>query len=955
MAQPHSPPLHQADSPNQVDSLVTLGRLALSGSDFDRAKPLTLLGYLSLEGAKARRHLAELFWPKAANPLASLSVELSRLKKQLGDCVAAEGGQVTAQLGCDVRAFLEALEQHDYARATELYTGPFLDGVQLSEVSAELTEWVYSTREFLAGRVCEAFLSLGEQRAAEGKFSEAALSAKEACIKQLTGTLEVEQLQRAYTLLVADAHPWAVKLKEEARDLGVPLTLDEAGARRQLRPARSKEVSLPTFATDFIGRENEIKSVAELLCGEARLVSVVGLAGMGKSRLAVEVLRQVQTETLFSGGVYPVWLVALSRADEVPTSFANALDLELTGKDVLEQLAQRLGDQKSLVYFDNFEHVMASAPFLSDLLTRCPNLSILVTSRERLNLAEEWVVWLEGLAFERSLGDAPTKETSEAARLFVRRARRGDASFVADEETRKAVETVCRRVEGSPLAIELAASWTRVMSCADIAAQLTGDLALLSTNLRNVPERHRSIEAAFEYSWQLLSDEERRVLRELSVFRGGFSRVAAQEVVGAGLSLLASLVDKSLLVMLEGGRFGRHPLLYAFTQRRLAEQGDLEALRGRHAAYYRAFLAAHVSQLEQPDSSDSRAVLNFEQEVSNVQLAWTYWLEHAQGDAVAAALPALWQYFDFSGRSQEGVTLFASASDHFAALGRHTELRATLLRYQADMLYRLSHFEDALCVAQEGLKLTSQNTYQRSATLRVLGTIYRVLRRTGEARSAYQQALSLHAGEDSHRARLLTNLASLEAAPNVGNLERAAQLFEESLALKRALGDDAETARTLYNYAALLRAQGNVGASKGTLYECLAKCTSSGFEPLVPYAQNLLGKIVSREGNYEEGRGYLLQALQEAENAKDRYLICIILVNIAYLTAAIRAEHAVKLLGAAYTLRDLLGLSPLEEDEDYQQAAGIAHASLSATTFAAAWREGKSLTLEEALHVAKKV
>ena len=611
---------------------------------------------------------------------------------------------------------------------------------------------------------------------------------------------------------------------------------------------------------------------------------------------------------------------------------------------MLEQTSQKLADQSSLLYFDNFEHVIKSAPFLSALLTRCPNLKILVTSRERLNLEEEWVVWLGGLGFSAQAGP------SEAEALFVARAKRADVSFGASGKTPEAVTDICRLVEGSPLALELAASWVRVMDCGEICERLRGSLDVLSTRLRNVPERHRSIEAAFEHSWRLLNGEERRVLRELSVFRGGFSREAAQEVVGAGLSVLASLVDKSLLVMREGGRFGRHPLLYDYTRRRQAEHGELDALKGRHAAYYRAFLEGCAPQSQGPGS---QAVLgSIEQEFSNIQLAWADWLARAQGDAVAAVLPALWRYFDFSGRSQEGNLMLASASERFAALGAHAELRASLLLRQAQLLYRLSRFEPALQAAKESLALSRSDT-QRAAALSALGTVYRVLRRSDEARGAYQQALSLLGPslDPSLRAKLLTNLASLEAAPDVGNVERAAQLYEESLALKRTLGDDAMTARTLYNYASLLQKRGQPEAER-TVRECLSKCLSAGYRPLEPYAQNLLGKALARRGEQGEGRRSLRRALQGAENTKDRYLISAIMVNLAYLGATTRADQAVKLLGAAYALRQPLGIS-LEGDEDYRQVADLAHTALPTPEFDAAWREGQLLTLAEALHLAR--
>ena len=391
--------------------LITLGRLALEGSDFERTKPLLLLCYLCLEGPQERRHLAELFWPRAANALASLSTELSRLKKHTGEVFEADDVRVYPRLRSDAKVLLDAAERKEYGRAAALYTGDFLLEVNAQEVSAELREWVERTRTFLAARVCEARLTLGERAAKSGDFAGAAQHAAEAS-EPLMLTPGTEQLRRAYTLLVAGEHPQATQLRLRADALGLP-ELTPGAARRRLCP---NQPSLPTYNTSFVGRSSEVRTVTDLLRGEARLVTLVGMAGMGKSRLAVEVIR-VQAEPF--ADIYPVWLVALTREDEVLSALAGALGLELDGSDVLGQITQYLAPKRCLLYFDNFEHVIGAAPFLSDLLTRCPNLKVLVTSRERLNLEEEWVVWLEGLP-----GADSADGLSEAAQLFVERAKR---------------------------------------------------------------------------------------------------------------------------------------------------------------------------------------------------------------------------------------------------------------------------------------------------------------------------------------------------------------------------------------------------------------------------------------------------------------------------------------------------------------------------------------------------
>ena len=311
------PQLHSSP-PDRPEHLVNLGRLTLEGSAFERTKPLLLLTYLCLEGPKARRHLAELFWPRAANALASLSTELSRLKKRLGDVLEADDLNVYPRLRSDARAFLDAVDGKDFLRATELYTGGFLPDVSVQEGSVELGEWLESTRAFLAARACDALLSLGEQAAHEGRFDEAARRAETAASEPLMAALDTEGLRRAYALLAAAEHPRTAALRRRGEALGLAFDvfdLTPEGARRRLRP--QSRLNLPTYGTSFVGRSAELGAVTDLLRGESRLVTVVGPAGMGKSRLAVEVARALQAEGSFPDGLYPVWLVALTKAEEV--------------------------------------------------------------------------------------------------------------------------------------------------------------------------------------------------------------------------------------------------------------------------------------------------------------------------------------------------------------------------------------------------------------------------------------------------------------------------------------------------------------------------------------------------------------------------------------------------------------------------------------------------------------
>ena len=889
--------------------LVTLGDLTLEDSDFDRTKPLLLLCYLCLEGSKERRHLAELFWPGAADPLASLATEFSRLKRHLGNVVDADASHARAFLQTDAQIFLRALERQDLNQAAAVYKGAFLNGVTLKTVSAELEEWVYGTREFLAGRACDALLGLGEAAARRGDFTEAARRAHKACTQVQPTVLQPERLRRAYTLLVADNHPWATTLQKEARNLNLFLDAGKVEARQRLRPTRGD--ALPGDATSFVGRGAEIRDVAALLRGEARLVTVVGLAGMGKSRLAAEVVRNLQAEGVFPDGVYPVWLVALTRPDDVPTALARALGLVKGQEDPLEGIARHIEDKRALVYFENYEHVIEGAPFLSELLARCPKLKILITSRERLNLEEEWTFWLEGLPFKRQ---GETGDLSEAAQLFVQRAKRVAHDFSPTEKDLSAVEETCRRVEGSPLAVELAASWTRVMPCADIAMHLRENQEVLQTTLRNVPERHRSIEAAFERSWKLLSAEERRVLRELSVFRGGFSREAAGAVVSAGLSVLVSLVDKSLLKLGEDGRFGRHPLLYEFTRAKLSRETlEPSSVYKAHAAYYSAFLGERRPLLEHSQSGDVAA--DIERELDNIKTAWSWWLQHELTSLVLAA-KALGAFFRSSHRAAEGVTLLSQASEIGKDAPGLQLTRATLLLTIANLILQATEqpeqLDRAVALVSESLHLfdVCDDREGVAQASKVLGGIAWRRSRYGEARMFFERSLEnfRSLGNLTEQAGLLGNLGLI--AYSTGAYDAAKQRLGEAVSGMRQVGHHYGLALFLFNIADLeINYAGDLEAATSALAEALNISQHHHFTGLVPKIFKLSGKLAMRQDKLGEAVRWFSEALvvfTESSNLQEEVSVRIYLAHAELRSGEV--ERAVKHLLSSLTSARELGV-----------------------------------------------
>jgi predicted ATPase/DNA-binding CsgD family transcriptional regulator len=391
---------------------------------------------------------------------------------------------------------------------------------------------------------------------------------------------------------------------------------------------------LPHQPTAFIGRERELSEIAALLADpNCRLLTLVGTGGIGKTRLALQAAAgQIPC---FVNGVYFVALNPVHSTDLMAAAIASALQISLYGsEDPRLQIIHYLHEKHMLLIMDNFEHLLEGTGLLTDILQVATGVKFLATSRERLNIQEEWVLELEGLSFPDGHTTDPSASYS-AVQLFVQRARQIKSKFSLSENA-EAIKTICQRVEGMPLGLELAATWLRAMSCQQIAAQIGRSLDFLTTPLRNVPERHRSLRAIFDQSWNLLSSAEQDVLMRLSVFRGGFNLEAAEQIAGASLSLLAGLTDKSLIRLNASGRYDMHELLLQYASDKLAEAGETNSTAHRHLDYFMKLADQAESYLfgsEQMVWFD-----RLEVELDNLRTAVTWSIKSETGLHLASAL-----------------------------------------------------------------------------------------------------------------------------------------------------------------------------------------------------------------------------------------------------------------------------------------------------------------------------
>lgn len=396
--------------------------------------------------------------------------------------------------------------------------------------------------------------------------------------------------------------------------------------------------------TSFFGRDAEMGDISALIRNPlCRLLTLVGPGGIGKTRLALEAINN-QPDS-FPDGLYIAYLQALPSADVLVSTIAETLGFRFEpDADPQEQLVDYLRHKSLLLVLDNFEHLLDGASLVGNIVALAPALKVLVTSRERLCLQEEWVYEVGGLAYPRNDGEADI-ETYGAVQLFVNGARRVSPHFRLTGLCKPPVARICRLVGGMPLGIELASAWTRALPCEEIAREIERSLDILESSARNAPPRHRNMRAALEPTWRQLTEEERRVFMKLSVFRGGFTREAAESVAGATFRVLLSLVDKSLLRLDANGRYTIHELLRQYGEEQLgASPQQQEVTLDLHCACYMSLLT-RCEQLFVYLGRQKEALAIMKNELENMRLAWRRAVLQERFLEMAHAGEALWSFF----------------------------------------------------------------------------------------------------------------------------------------------------------------------------------------------------------------------------------------------------------------------------------------------------------------------
>ena len=740
---------------NAAPRLIALGNVHLEPFGFAQAKPLLLLVYIALEGEQSRDHLRELFFPNASNSAASLRSTINRVRQVCPEAFEGTGLRLRTSVTCDASQVLYALEHQDLERAVTTYTASFLEDVEIPEVHPELLEWIQTMREYLARGVAEARVNLAE-RALENAD---VLGAR-------------EHLEMAQQI---------PGLKQLEPSLVQRLAALEAQLEFNLEIPKPKAIpnNLAQSMTTFIGRSRESQHILELLQEDARLVSLVGPGGVGKTRLALETARQTLQLEIFSDGVFMVMLEAITDLETLLSRIVLALKLSLKpDAPVLEQIIGGIADRRILLVLDNFEHLLEHAVHLTRLLEQCPNLRMIVTSRERLNLHSEWVTPLGGLSL--------ISEQDAALELFLDRAARIGIHTLTPEEQNDALE-ICKLVHGFPLAIELAVPLLRALSLSELRADLGRNLDLLDNTLRDTPERHRSIRAVFEHSWKMLTPLEQHALAQLAVFRGGATREAIGAITATKLQTLASLTDKTLVQRDENTRFGIHPLLYQFTFQKLLELPDFEASFAHHSDYYLNKLEQDTSQIRR--SNAANAMNNIEAELENIRAAWSHAIQYRQAARLEKVQDVV-VFFDQRSRYAEGLMWFDEVIDVLEADPTQPLAFAGMLVGAAWLQYRLGRNQEARERAERAANLTRTmidvGEEILSKALNTLGSIALANEEYRESLIFGEEAMEIahKQGDLTREATCLINLANTERM--LGLNQKAKNRYEKALSIAKS-------------------------------------------------------------------------------------------------------------------------------------------------------------------------
>lgn len=842
---------------------VSQGGVAITG--FVSTKVTALLAYLAVtRRAHQRDALATLLWSEMDDSAAAnnLRQALSNLRKLVAPYLSIERDTVQfcsdLPVRLDVAAFEQALiaarsqplaaRSSSLQHACDLYQGDFLAGVIVRD-APDFDEWLLAERLRLREQAIHALHVLGDLYLAQALYDRTIDCATR--LLALDGWRESAHRQLMLALAHSGRRVAALAQYESCRqtlaaELGIEPAEETTALAAHIRAAgNTPRHNLPP-PVSVVGRVEEIAAINHrLLQTDCRLLTLVGAGGMGKTRLALYAAAQAHQRGMFLDGVYWVELTAVSTATGLLTAITSALGLQASdSKPILAQLVAYLRTRETLLVIDNFDHLLAEAGAVVQLLHQAPQIKLLITSREALNVQSEWCLPIHGLPYPLpaapgadAASTADTAETYASVQLFLARARAIRPDFALDASTAPHVVAICRHIDGMPLGIELAAAQLRHYECSEIAAALGRNLDFLAATYRDATPRHGSLRAVFDYSWELLSPSLQETFAALSLFAGSFGQAEALDVAGATRPVLNTLLDKSLLRRTGADRYVLHELLRQYAAGRLSAAAA-DAARTAHSRTYCRLLAAHAVQLK--GSAQKAAAARIAQDFENVRAAWRTAVASRDIAALLAALDGLYHFFMVRSRFQEGADLFGWSRQSLAPAGAHQDDGSDRRRLFAHLAAREARF-------------------------------YIMLSRHSEAKALLTPSLTeLRALDDT--AGVATVLVYLgAAATSLGDYEQALSHLHESLNLRRALDDDWGQAVCHLELAGLAFYRSDYRMAEIHCAQGLHLAGQAGDPQII--AHLLTGSsIVARQlGDYVAAQGFITRSLAVYQEMEDPY------------------------------------------------------------------------------------
>lgn len=733
---------------------------------------------------------------------------------------------------------------------------------------------------------------------------------------------------------------------------------------RTRKTPHSHPNNLPAQPTPFIGRANELARARELILrDDGRLITLTGAGGCGKTRFALQVCAQLMDDSQFKDGVYFVPLAAIREPALVILTLAQIVGVkETVGRSIMEFVIDALHDKQMLLLLDNFEQVVSAAPLVAELLTACTRLKILATSREALHLRGEREFPVPPLSLP-DLQHLPTPQVLSqfaAVELFIQRALAVKPNFTLTNENAPAVAEICARVDGLPLAIELAAARVKLLPPQAMLKRLENRLTFLTGGARDLPARQQTLRSTMDWSYDLLNESEQTLFNRMSVFVGGCTLEAAEAVCNADralnvqpLDVLASLIDQNLLREEETDdepRFGMLETIREYALERLAASGAMAALGQRHADYYLALAERADPLLETPQQALELDRLH--REYDNLRAALDWFADTGQAEPGFRLAVALWRFWEIRGHLTEGRARLAQMLALPQAAMR-TKMRMKALYAAGVLADAQCDYDSARSLFEENLAISREvgDPSSVASALINLGNIAYVQGNYELAHSSYNEALDIFRdlAESLGIAWSLKSLANV--AQRRGDYAAARRLYEEELEMWRRVSIPGSVAVGLNDLGNVANAQGDHATARSAYEQSLAIFREIGNEGGAAIALHNLGNVVSAQGEYAAARALYEQSLAIAQTLGDKRGIAHLLESFANLAVMqAQPDRAVRLEGAAAVLRMAVSapLSPVEQTK-VQHTLDLAQQSLSLPEFAAEWAEGQALTLADAM------